>query len=143
MAKLNIKDSVTTADVPTVGTDAKLAAKEKLDRFIKEETRMVKGVFQNFENPGGSLQLQVRKYKGHFFNQVLKDGEEYEVPLYVARHLNGIDVTAEALNGKLGTCSYEVHKFLCDANGMPIINRETRKKRYGFQSMEFAGALTA
>jgi trehalose-6-phosphate synthase len=138
--EVNIIGSVTPVIAPQVSKEEKDLAKEKLARFMKEEMRIVKGVFQNFENPGAELRLQVRKYKGHFFDQVLKDGEECDVPLYIARHLNGIDVTAEHINGKLGTCSYEVHSHLMDANGVPILNRANRKKRYGFQSMEFGAA---
>jgi hypothetical protein len=119
----------------------KEAAKKKLRAFMDEELKTVRGIFQCFETPGSSTKIVVRKYPGHMFDQVMKDGEEYEVPLYVARHLNGIDVTATAINGKLGTCSYEVHAHLMDKNGLPIISREKRVKRYGFQSLQFAGAV--
>jgi len=125
---------------PQIAKDKKALGKEKLDRFMKEELRMVKGVFQNFETPGLSLRLQVRKYPGHFFDKVMEDGKVYEVPLYIARHLNGIDATAEAINGEIGSCSYAIHSYIMDANGLPIISHEKKKHRYGFQSMDFASA---
>ena len=139
---LDISKNVTVDKViPPIEKTAKEAAKEKLQNFMKEELRTVKGIFQNFETPGGNLRVQVRKYPGHFFDQVLTDGVECEVPLYIARHLNGIDVTAEGINGKLGTCSYAIHSHIMDKNGVPIVSTDKRKKRFGFQSLEFAGAI--
>lgn len=137
--KLNIQENVTTnIAVEERPKTSKEIAKEKLEKIMREELRMVKGIFQNFESPGLSLRLQVRKYKDHFFDMTLEDGKEYEVPLYIARHLNGIDATAEHLNGKLGTCSYAIHSYIVDKNGNPIVSHEKRKKRYGFQSLDFA-----
>lgn len=138
--ELNIKENCAPAvvDVPKATPDQKSLGKEKRDRYYREEMRMVKGIFQNFETPGGSLRLQVRKYKEHFFDKTMEDGQEYEVPLYIARHLNGIDATAEAINGKLGSCSYPVSSYLMDVSGKPIISTEKRKKRFGFQSLDFA-----
>lgn len=140
--KLNISEAQTpTTEVVKLTVEEKETAKQKLQRFMKEELRMVKGVFQNFETPGMALPLQIRKYPGHFFNQLLEDGKECEVPLYVARHLNGIDATAIAIDGKLGTCSYEVHSHIMDSSGRPIVSHDKRKKRFGFQSLEFASAV--
>lgn len=135
-------ESVTpTIEVPVLSKDRKQLAKEKLDQYMREETVLVKGIFQNFETPGMATTIQVKKYKDHFFNRTLEDGKEYEIPLYVARHLNGIDVTAEGINGKLGTCSYPVSSYVMDKDGNPLVNFAKRKKRYGFQSLEFAGSI--
>lgn len=138
--KLDIHSNVTPVEVPVTTVDMKQAARDKLARIQEEDMKMVKGVFQNFETPGGSLPLQIRKYKGHFFNQVLEDGKEYSVPLYVARHLNGFDAIATHIDGKVGTCSYPISSYLMDASGSPIISTAKRKKRFGFQSMEFAAS---
>lgn len=141
--KINFGESATPSAItttPPISSEGKSAARDKLQKFYKEEMRLVKGLFQNFETPGGSLRLQVRKYKEHFFDKVMEDGQEYEVPLYVARHLNGIDATAEAIDGKVGTCSYPVSSYLMDASGTPIISHAKRKKRFGFQSLEFAAS---
>ena len=116
---------------------------EKLERLMKEELRTVRGIFQNFETPGLSLRLQVKKYPGHQFDNVLEDGKEYEVPLYIARHLNGIDAMCSANNGNLGTCSYPVHAYIMDKDGNPMINSEKRRRRYGFQSVEFSSTNLA
>jgi hypothetical protein len=87
------------------------------------------------------------------FDKWMWDGEAYEVPLYVARHLNGIDATATHINGKVNTCSYPVHGFLSVDNqlvqgqdsvtqdGASVVPREhiaKRIRRYGFESLEFS-----
>jgi len=146
MAKrtLNVKGAVTPTSstpevvLPTIGTKSKKdLGKEKLDLIMHEEMKLVKGIFQNFETPGLALRVQVRKYPGYFYDKTLQDGQAYEVPLYIARHLNGIDATATAINGQLGTCSYPIHSYLMDKNGVPVLSKQKRKKRYGFQSAEF------
>lgn len=143
------------------------ATKEKLQALIKEESRMVKGMFQCFETPGSTVKISVHKYptpdKGGIppFEKNMTDGEYYEVPLYVARFLNGIDVTSGALgdadkrNIHIGTCSYPIHGFRWNGNNaptsgtdplgvpVPLVGVSKRVRRYGFQSMEFAGEWAA
>lgn len=152
---------------PKVKTGQSPAAKEKLQALMKEESRMVKGMFQCFETPGSTVKIAVHKYptqdKGGIapFEKVMTDGEVYEVPLYVARFLNGIDVTSGALgdpntrNINIGTCSYPIHGFrfkgeLPPTSGqdplgvpIPLVGVSKRVRRYGFQSMEFAGEWAA
>jgi len=163
--ELNIAASVTPADKNIyISKEAKEIAKQKLQELIKEETKLVRGIFQNYENPGCSATISVRKYPGiPPFQQTMLDGCEYEVPLYIARFLNGIDASAGALGDKdkrntnIGTCSYPIHGFKWDTgveaprssegvyNGnptvVPIVGITRRVKRYGFQSMEFSGAV--
>lgn len=146
-----LSESVTPAvEAPHITKTAKELGKEKLKKFIEEETRTVRGIFQCFETPGGMVKIIVKKYPGipHFEREMI-DGHTYEVPLYVARHLNGIDVTAGAIDGRVGTCSYPVHGFRMqgdqlnrsqvDQEGIPvpIVGVVKRVKRYGFQSLEF------
>lgn len=165
MAKslIDVAASVTPTDMTSYGESAaikktkKELAKDKLEKFIKEETVMVKGVFQNHENPGCAHPVNVRKYPGiPIFSMSMMDGCEYEIPLYVARFLNGIDVLADAVGGKIGTCSYPVHGFISKGNNLapstegmapgfsgipvPIVGVAKRVKRFGFNSMQFAGA---
>jgi hypothetical protein len=162
MGKLNIAENITpTAEAPYVSKSVKEIAKEKLQEFIKEETRLVRGIFQCFETPGSSVKITCKKYPGiPHFEKTMTDGETYEIPLYVARHLNGSDVTAGAVpNDKtrstnIGSCSYPVHGFKWSgqqapqsALGMgahgesgipvPIVGVAKRVKRFGFQSLEF------
>lgn len=124
----------------------------ELEKFIKEESRMVKGRFKNYETPGGNLPLTCGKYPGQpIFNKVLQDGQVYEVPLWVARHLNGIDVTAKSINGQIGSCSYPIHGFKWDAGKsapesqmgadgtpVPVVTVAKRTQRYGFESLDFS-----
>ena len=159
---INIRDSVTsTIEAPAVGTNVKELAKERLRKFIEEERRLVKGIFQCFESPGSTQKIVVRKYSGiPMFEKTMTDGEIYEIPLYVARHLNGVDVTAGALselaekNINIGTCSYPVNGFKWNPGApapssalgdggvpVPIVGVVKRVKRYGFQSMEFAASV--
>ena len=130
--------------------------KAKLRKFVEEESQLVKGRFRNYETPGGSLRVQVKKYKElPMFDRWLEDNKVYEVPLYVARHLNGVDKTAERIGGKINTCSYAVHAWKhgkndelppcsigAGANGepgipVPLLSSPQFKRRYGFESLEF------
>ena len=162
MKNLNIAASVTTekpikiiADGVGAPDDARLKSnKDKLQSFIEEETKMVKGRFRCFDNPGSSVRIQVRKYKGvQMFDKTMIDEGTYEIPLYVARHLNGIDATATHINGKVNTCSYPIHGFKSVGDNLPasyevagpdgpklapVDNIVKRVRRYGFESLEFS-----
>lgn len=123
----------------------------ELKRIMDEECKLVKGRFKNYESPGGALPFTAGKYPGQpIYNKTFQDGEVYEVPLWVARWLNGIDAIAKGVNGKIGSCSYPIHGFKWDAGKpppesqigssgdlIPIIGIAKRKKRYGFESLEF------
>ena len=156
-----LSESVLPLEAPMIARPKSEQAKEKLLQLIKEETRMVKGIFQCFETPGATVKITCRKYPEKYgvevFDKTMTDGCMYEIPLYVARHLNGIDATAGACtdrpNPNIGSCSYGVHGFTwkpgeaaplatTDAKGViiPFTQVVRRVKRFGFQSMEFAGA---
>jgi hypothetical protein len=152
MAKLNIAESV-TAEKSFVAEPTK-SSKDRLQRLIEEETKMVKGRFRCFENPGSLCRIQIRKYKEvPMFDKWMADEGVYEIPLYVARHLNGIDACAEALNGKINSCAYPVHGFKSENDILPAsqdryveglgpsyvpLNSNAKYvRRYGFESMEF------
>ena len=156
MAQLKgIAESVTPSNkIEVVQETSEVKAKnDKLQRFIDEETKMVKGRFRCFDNPGSSVRIQVRKYKNvPMFDKWMIDEGTYEVPLYIARHLNGIDATATHINGKVNSCSYPIHGFKSvdgnlaasqEIHGpdgpklIPTDNIVKRVRRYGFESMEF------
>ena len=150
-------------DVAKPAKTRKELAKEKLHQLMKEESRLVRGIFQCFEAPGSTVPVSVFKYPGPDqggippFQMTMTDGETYEIPLYVARFLNGVDITSGALgdankrNINIGTCSYPIHGFAWkesaapssgqDGRGIPIplVSVFKRIKRFGFQSLEFAG----
>lgn len=162
MAKkeMNILDSVLpTGEAPVHSPSTKEKAKERLEKLMKDDLRMVKGIFKFFECPGGSQRIQLRKYKGHFFDKTMMDEQEYTIPLYVARHLNGVDITAEHLNGKTNSCAYPIHGFKSvDGNlnpsqlGMgpsgeggipvPLVGPVRWKRRFGFHYSEFQEAAS-
>jgi hypothetical protein len=162
MAKTNLSQSVTPAvEAPHVASSVKELAKERLNKFIEEERKLVKGIFKCFESPGSTQKIVVRKYPGiQPFEKEMTDGMSYEIPLYVARHLNGVDVTAGAMgdankkNPMIGTCSYPIHGFKWNNGDMPpnsqigdrgipvpIVGVQKRFQRYGFQSLEFGAAI--
>lgn len=163
---LNSKESnVTPMDgVPHISKTKKEMGMEKLKKFMEEESRLVKGIFQFFETPGGTTRIQQKKYPGRdkggidAFDKVMTDGEQYEIPLWVARWLNGIDVTANAIDGRINSCRYPVHGFMASGGNLapsqmgsgpqgemgipvPIVGVSKWKSRYGFQSLEFGAAL--
>lgn len=130
------------------------SAKDKLNRMVEEESKLVKGRFRCFDNPGSSCRIQIRKYKElPMFDKWMLDEGVYEIPLYVARHLNGIDACATAINGKINSCSYPVHGFKTENDILPqsqevylpgtgptyvpLNNNAKYVRRYGFESMEF------
>ena len=152
-----LKETETKEEIPVnilIPKSTKELAKEALNKFIAEETKMVKGRFRCFETAGASQRIQVRKYPGvPMFDKVMTDGEMYDVPLYVARHLNGIDVTARAVDGKIYTCSYPVHGFKYQGDmpppsglgdggiPVPLVGVSKRIRRFGFESLEFDAAI--
>lgn len=119
--------------------------REKLQKFMKEECVPVEGIFRNYECAGGCVSVTQSKYPGQpMFSKIMFDGMKYTVPLWVARWLNGIDVTAEKLDGKIGSCGYKTHQYqvqtTLESGGMtPQVIEGPAKRRYGFQGMEFAG----
>lgn len=179
MAKktVDMSNSVTPAvEVPHLSTNMKELANKKLKELMAEEGRLVRGIFQCFENPGATQKITYKKYptpaemrkrsgEGGLepFSKVMTDGCEYEIPLYVARFLNGTDVMAGALGDlprqpTIGTCSYGIHGFKHVGNDLPqsalgmgpsgeggipvpIVGVTKRVKRYGFQSLEFAAGV--
>jgi len=145
-----VKEEILEISIP----NKKQCAKEMLAKLIAEETKEVSGRFRNYEAPGGSLRVQVRKYPGiPPFDKIMFDNETYKVPLYVARHLNGVDVSAKAVDGKIHTCSWPTHGFKwepgqtmprsncsdMDQGGIPvpIICVSKWNRRFGFESLEF------
>jgi len=126
----------------TINKDRKTAGKERLHKIMAEESRLVRGVFKCYECPGASAKISVRKYPDqHTSTFTFLDGQEYEIPLWVARHLNGIDATAGELKGKIHSCAVPIHHFQIDPRtGLSSIEVGTVRRRYGFQSMDFMEA---
>jgi hypothetical protein len=100
---------------------------DKIEAAKEREMKTVKGIFRNYETPGGKLEFSERawpnepKKKWSFI-----DGEEYEIPLYIARWISK-------------NTAYPVHSYLLDDRGRPIIDVGKMVYRFGFQSTEFMG----
>lgn len=107
--------------------------KEQKDLAIKnlkymrdKDNQMVRGIFKNYECPGGSLSFNFRKYKEDQIEPYsFVDGGIYTVPLKVAKHLNN-------------NCFHEVHGHALDADGKPVQRIKEKVYRYGFSSLEFS-----
>lgn len=152
MTKINVAASVTPEKKATEVKEP-VNTKERLQKLIEEETKTVKGRFRNYDNPGSAARIQVRKYPGiPMFDKWMFDEGTYDIPLYVARHLNGIDAVAQALNGKTHSCSYAIHGFQANDGNLPmgqesfcqdgptVVPNQTvakRVRRFGFESLEF------
>jgi hypothetical protein len=92
----------------------------------KEESRMVKGIFRCHEPRGGSVTLSYKKYKQDpVKTYTFRDGETYEIPLGLARHLNN-------------KCNYQVHSYILDSQGKPMVDYAGSKvSRMNFDSLDF------
>lgn len=90
-----------------------------------KDREKVKGIFRFFEVPGGQLSFVFKKYEWDPVERYdMQDGEVYEVPLGVAKHLNQ--------NGW-----YPIHHYALDESGKPQSRIGQKKRRFGFQSLEF------
>ena len=116
--------------------DQKRKFETDLKKKYEEEKKLVRGRFLCFEPRGGSVTFVYRKYKWeHPVQYTFQDGEEYEIPLGVARHLNGIDITAKSHNGNIHTCAYPVHAYKTDTTGKPSVDVGKHVRRYAFQTI--------
>lgn len=95
-------------------------------RYKRDKDReKVKGMFKFYEVPGGSMSFVYREYREDPVERYdMVDGEVYTIPLGVAKHLNK--------NGW-----YPVHQYMQDDAGRPHMRINQKKRRFGFQSLEF------
>lgn len=97
----------------------------EIQKLREMDNRKVKGRFSCLEPLGGSVTFPFKKYRGDpVVHYTFEDGQEYEIPLAVAKHLN--------------SCGWDVHSHVLDANGKPTINVGKKHKRFIFQSMDYA-----
>lgn len=106
-----------------------LSVPAALDAKRAEESKLVRGIFRFHEVPGGQMDFMFRKYKGDDLAKYsMKDGEVYEIPLGVARHLNT-------------NCWYPVYghndKSQQGALGSAAMNVKEKIRRCSFQSLDF------
>jgi hypothetical protein len=101
--------------------------KEKVNlKYQRDKDKeKVRGIFRFYEVPGGSMSFVYKAYKGDDVERYdMVDGQVYEVPLGVAKHLNK-------------NMWYPVHAYSTDENGKPHMRIGQKVHRCGFQSLEF------
>jgi len=95
------------------------------EQLRARDNEMVRGKFNFEEVPGGTLVFSYKKYKGDpIRNYSLIDGNDYELPRGVAKHLASAG-------------SYPIHEYQSDENGKPVVRIGRRKRRYSFESLGF------
>ena len=98
---------------------------KNLEYQRKKDREPARGIFRNFEVPGGSVSFVYKEYKNDpVETYVFVDGEVRTIPRGVAKHLN-----------KRGW--YPVHQHLMDENGKASTRIGQKVKRFAFQSLEF------
>lgn len=99
--------------------------KKKLEHNRERDREKVRGIFRYNEVPGGALNFVFKVYDGDQVERYdLVDGQVYELPLGVARHLNT-------------NVWYPNHSYLLDKDGKPQMHMTKKVRRATFQSLEF------
>lgn len=102
----------------------KEAPKKDMTWQRDRDREKVKGMFKFYEVPGGTLSFVYKAYKEDKAEKyTMVDGQIYEVPLGVAKHLNK--------NGW-----YPVHQYTRTENGAAVKVGQ-KVHRFGFQSLDF------
>lgn len=90
-----------------------------IDQQKKKDQEVRSAIFRYHEQPGGTLKFAYRRYKDEKTTDYeLTDGQKYQLPYGVIRHVNE-------------DCAYPEHNYIMDVNGNPIVS-----KRKGYQRME-------
>jgi len=86
---MNFITDISLENKTPISKSKKEEVKDKLENNYKEESVLVKGIFKNLEVPNGELEFSYRKYPQDPLRMYkFQDGKEYEIPLYLARHIN-------------------------------------------------------
>lgn len=116
---------MSTMTMPRARRNTRKITTEEMNKMRESDHRVVRGMFRCYEPRGGSMTFSFKKYKG---DEVLKytmvDGDIYEIPLMVAKHLNQ-------------QCHYPKHTHVLDANGKPSVEVGKKVQRCSFESLEF------
>ena len=118
---MSIKNTM-EKEAPKIEVKPKVSLTYQRDK----DREKVRGIFKNYEVPGGNFQFSYGPmYKGDQTERYdLEDGKIYTLPLGVAKHLNK-------------NCWYPEHAHVIDEDGKPIAKIGTKHRRVGFQSLEF------
>lgn len=99
--------------------------KPNLEYQRTKDRQMVRGKFIFHEVPGGTMSFPFKAYKlDPVENFTLVDGQIYNIPLGVAKHLNK-------------NCWYPVHSYAMDENNKSVMKVGQKVRRCSFQSLEF------
>lgn len=93
------------------------------------DDRVVKGMFKSYEVPGATIKFPFAKGRQEIKFYTLTDGQIYDLPLSVAKHLNT-------------ECWYPVHHYLQDEEGKTVQRIGQKIYRYGFQPLDFTDVGT-
>ena len=110
----------------TLTSDQKKDAKAKMDAQYAEESKLVSGIFKNLECKGASVQFLWKKFpQDNIQCFTLEDGQKYEIPLGLAKHINN-------------DCFMPKHSYLIDpATNKPVVGIGSKDHRYQFLSTQF------
>lgn len=129
VSKIKYQESVTPKEfIPSSKEqDAEIKKQNEiaLRKLWEKDSEMVRGIFRYHECPGGQLDFPFHKYKWDRMQTYhLKDGEIYEIPRAVAKHLNT-------------NCAYPTYAYKSDINGMPVVSVAEKVRRTSFQSLDY------
>ncbi len=113
------------SEVTTVAN--KSVKKEKPNhKYLRDKDReIVPGIFRFHEVPGGTLSFVCKLHPGDPVERFdMVDGQVYNIPLGVARHLNK-------------NLWYPQHSYAVDETGKPLQKITTKIRRASFQSLQF------
>jgi hypothetical protein len=117
--------SVSTKKFENISTSSQDPIDPKLKKLRDKSREKVKGIFRFHEVPGGEVTFVYKEFKGEPVEKyTMRDGQIYEVPLGVAKHLNR--------NGW-----YPRHAYLMDRDGNPSVQIGEKVRRFSFQSLDF------
>lgn len=97
---------------------------DKFEEMRKKDARIVKGRFIDNELKGGTVSFFFRKWKGDQVTKYdLTDGEEYELPVAVIKHL-------------VEGCYQTEDSYLVDAHTNQPLTVPKKRARFAFVSSE-------
>ena len=136
MSQLENTKTVNSKKQETLSVPAALEAKRA------EERKLVRGIFRFHEVPGGCMEFMYRKYKGDPLEKfTMNDGEIYEVPLGVARHLNtncwnpvyGHNDKAQQQVAGAAAMTIKEKVRRCSFQSLDFVEQETKKVKNAFE----------
>ena len=115
--------------------------RKKIEKMRERDSELVTGIFKNMENPGGSIEFNIKLYPGDdYVRYHLIDGERYQIPRGVAKHISKNCFVKEYKNmGMQNFNGSRVQHATHDGSlgGTPTWQVESKRYRFSFQSLEY------